>query len=94
MPEHLGQSAAWVEEFLDPPVDYDFSEEFSVTLPAHQWQLLLRASRHGVDHVTGIGQAYSEIAHAYKVARARQKRRIEVDSPPHLETPLRGQSDA
>lgn len=70
--QHLA-AKAWVSEFLDPPVDYDFDNEFSVTLPAHQWQLLLRASRHGVNHVTGIAQAYQEIGRAYRVARTTRR---------------------
>lgn len=58
-----------------PLVDYDFRVEFSVTLPAHQWQLLLRASHDEMleaadqQHEYGLAQAHQEIAHRYRIAR-------------------------
>lgn len=61
-----------------PPVDFEFREEFTVTLPAHQWQLLLRGSFDAMlaeagKNGDGLAQAYHEIAMEYKRAKASRR---------------------
>lgn len=60
-------------------MDFEFREEFTVTLPAHQWQLLLRASFDAMlaeagRNADGTAQAYHEIAMEYRRAKAMSRR--------------------
>lgn len=56
-------------------IQYHFNEDVAVTLPAHQWQLLMAASTEEMEAACtrreyGLAQAISEIAHAWRIAWA------------------------
>ena len=57
-----------------PPIDYEFAEPVTATLPGYQWQVLLRASHAEMERQVAegryaLGQAHSEIGAAYRLAR-------------------------